>query len=67
MILLRFSFTQIFFFGWLWIKPFLGGTAYLNIVELYQKGPVNYLMGGFRCDLTIDLKMDRMSRVSNEK
>ena len=26
----------------------LGGTAYLTIVELYQTGPVNYLMGGIR-------------------
>ena len=32
------------------IKPFWGGTAYLTIVEIYQTWPVNYLMGGFRCE-----------------
>ena len=32
------------------IKPFWGGTAYLIIVEIYQAGPVNYSMGGFKCD-----------------
>ena len=31
----------------------LGGTAYLTVVELYQTGPVNYLMGVFRCDTDI--------------
>ena len=29
-------------------KTVWGGTAYLTIVEIYQTGPVNYLMGGFR-------------------
>ena len=30
-------------------KLFWGGTAYLTNVEIYQRGTVNYLMGGFRC------------------
>ena len=27
----------------------VGQPAYLTIIEIYQTGSVNYLMGGFRC------------------
>ena len=33
----------------------VGVPAYLTIVEIYQTEPVNYLMGGFKCDLQCKL------------
>ena len=30
------------------MKPFLGGTAYFTIVEIYQATAVNHFMGGMQ-------------------
>ena len=30
------------------------GTDYLTIVEIYQTGPVNYVIVGFRCTSSVD-------------
>ena len=49
-------------------KTVFGGTAYLTIVKIYQRGPVNYLMGGFRClhreDTEISLCVRLVARIA---
>ena len=49
---LIFENTKQILVSW-WIKPLWGGTAYLTIVEIYQTGLVNFLMGEFRCDYRV--------------
>ena len=52
-LLLRFLFKIKISFGLMVHKTVLGFDSHSHIVEIYQTGLVNYLMGGLRCAVNI--------------